>query len=318
MPTPTPEQIEPCRSSSAVCRRTCRNCRMRRRWLLSVNRMPGMPGLGGPKLPDLGGGIQTSSERRNDMNPLLRSREKVAAKPDEAGRRKNLCQATCPSPALSRKREGENTRKPKCPEGYCLSRGGIKKRPFYRIVIADSRSPRDGRFIERLGTFDPRRRRTPLIASFSTPEGRPGSPGRDPDRSRRPPARERRRRQARGAQQSGKGAAEEGRRNAPPLQPPPPKRRLKRRCVFRPAVIAGSAGEIKAISAGATKQSVAAARLWIASLRSMTERNQRPCRNHLASSSSAASARRRAMRQNPHQRATPPIARARRLYNVVR
>ncbi len=36
-----------------------------------------------------------------------------------------------------------------------LSRGGAKKRPFYRIVVADSRSPRDGRFIERLGTYDP-------------------------------------------------------------------------------------------------------------------------------------------------------------------
>ena len=36
-----------------------------------------------------------------------------------------------------------------------LSRGGAKKRPFYRVVVADSRSPRDGRFIERLGTFDP-------------------------------------------------------------------------------------------------------------------------------------------------------------------
>ena len=36
-----------------------------------------------------------------------------------------------------------------------LARGGAKKRPFYRIVIADSRSPRDGRFIERVGTFDP-------------------------------------------------------------------------------------------------------------------------------------------------------------------
>ena len=36
-----------------------------------------------------------------------------------------------------------------------LSRGGAKKRPFYHIVVADSRSPRDGRFIERLGTFDP-------------------------------------------------------------------------------------------------------------------------------------------------------------------
>ena len=36
-----------------------------------------------------------------------------------------------------------------------LARGGAKKRPFYRIVIADSRSPRDGRFIEIVGTHDP-------------------------------------------------------------------------------------------------------------------------------------------------------------------
>ncbi|MBF6984817.1 30S ribosomal protein S16 [Pasteurella multocida] len=36
-----------------------------------------------------------------------------------------------------------------------LSRGGAKKRPFYQIVIADSRSPRDGRFIERVGFFNP-------------------------------------------------------------------------------------------------------------------------------------------------------------------
>ncbi len=36
-----------------------------------------------------------------------------------------------------------------------LARAGAKKRPFYRIVIADARSPRDGRFIERIGSFDP-------------------------------------------------------------------------------------------------------------------------------------------------------------------
>jgi len=36
-----------------------------------------------------------------------------------------------------------------------LARTGAKKRPFYRIVVADSRSPRDGRFIERLGTYNP-------------------------------------------------------------------------------------------------------------------------------------------------------------------
>ncbi len=36
-----------------------------------------------------------------------------------------------------------------------LARGGAKKRPFFRIVIADSRSPRDGRFIEKIGTYNP-------------------------------------------------------------------------------------------------------------------------------------------------------------------
>lgn len=37
-----------------------------------------------------------------------------------------------------------------------LKRMGAKKAPFYRIVAADSRSPRDGRFIEQLGTYDPK------------------------------------------------------------------------------------------------------------------------------------------------------------------
>jgi len=36
-----------------------------------------------------------------------------------------------------------------------LARGGAKKRPFYRIVVADSRSPRDGRFVERIGSYNP-------------------------------------------------------------------------------------------------------------------------------------------------------------------
>ncbi|MFZ5610534.1 MAG: 30S ribosomal protein S16 [Pseudomonadota bacterium] len=36
-----------------------------------------------------------------------------------------------------------------------LSRGGAKKRPFYRIVVANSRAARDGRFIEKLGTYNP-------------------------------------------------------------------------------------------------------------------------------------------------------------------
>ena len=36
-----------------------------------------------------------------------------------------------------------------------LSRAGAKKRPYYHIVIADSRSPRDGRFIEKVGSYNP-------------------------------------------------------------------------------------------------------------------------------------------------------------------
>lgn len=39
-----------------------------------------------------------------------------------------------------------------------LKRHGGKKRPFYRIVVSDSRSPRDGRFIDQVGTYDPKAR----------------------------------------------------------------------------------------------------------------------------------------------------------------
>ncbi len=39
-----------------------------------------------------------------------------------------------------------------------LKRIGKKKNPFYRIVVADSRSPRDGRFIEEIGTYDPNKK----------------------------------------------------------------------------------------------------------------------------------------------------------------
>ena len=36
-----------------------------------------------------------------------------------------------------------------------LSMGGVRKRPIYKIVIADSRAPRDGRFVEKIGSFNP-------------------------------------------------------------------------------------------------------------------------------------------------------------------
>jgi small subunit ribosomal protein S16 len=38
-----------------------------------------------------------------------------------------------------------------------LSRAGAKKKPFYRVVVADHRKPRDGRFIEQVGTYDPKK-----------------------------------------------------------------------------------------------------------------------------------------------------------------
>ncbi|MFL0690968.1 MAG: 30S ribosomal protein S16 [Agrobacterium tumefaciens] len=37
----------------------------------------------------------------------------------------------------------------------CLARGGSKKRPYYQIVVADARSPRDGRFLDKVGSWNP-------------------------------------------------------------------------------------------------------------------------------------------------------------------
>ncbi|HNQ47054.1 MAG TPA: 30S ribosomal protein S16 [Syntrophorhabdus sp.] len=47
---------------------------------------------------------------------------------------------------------------------FRLSRHGSKKRPFYRIVVASSNSPRDGRFIERVGFYDPLKE--PMVISL--------------------------------------------------------------------------------------------------------------------------------------------------------
>ncbi len=49
-----------------------------------------------------------------------------------------------------------------------LARAGAKKRPFYHVVATDSRSPRDGRFIENIGTYDP----TAQPAKFQVDEAR--------------------------------------------------------------------------------------------------------------------------------------------------
>ena len=82
-----------------------------------------------------------------------------------------------------------------------LSRGGAKKRPFYRIVVADARMPRDGRFVEKIGTFDPVKAKDDANrAGARRREGQGlARQGRAADRSRAAPARRARHRQARSA-----------------------------------------------------------------------------------------------------------------------
>ena len=55
-----------------------------------------------------------------------------------------------------------------------MSRGGSKKRPFYRIVVADSRMPRDGRFIEKIGHHNPMldRESSVIVQLFGAQHGR--------------------------------------------------------------------------------------------------------------------------------------------------
>jgi small subunit ribosomal protein S16 len=48
-----------------------------------------------------------------------------------------------------------------------LARSGAKKRPFYRIVAADGRAPRDGRFLERLGTYDPTKNPSAVVLNHA-------------------------------------------------------------------------------------------------------------------------------------------------------
>jgi small subunit ribosomal protein S16 len=52
-----------------------------------------------------------------------------------------------------------------------LARYGAKKKPFYRVVAADSRLPRDGRFLEVLGTYDPRDKLSGLKLDFDSIKG---------------------------------------------------------------------------------------------------------------------------------------------------
>src|SRR3546814_753478 len=59
------------------------------------------------------------------------------------------------NPRSAERRGGQTCALPILATAIRLSRGGSKKRPYYKIVVADSRSPRDGRFIERIGSYNP-------------------------------------------------------------------------------------------------------------------------------------------------------------------
>ena len=50
-----------------------------------------------------------------------------------------------------------------------LKRMGMKKKPFYRVVVADERSPRDGRFIEEIGYYDPMTEPPPSRSTLRRP-----------------------------------------------------------------------------------------------------------------------------------------------------
>ncbi len=92
-----------------------------------------------------------------------------------------------------------------------LARAGTKKRPFYHVVVADSRSPRDGRFIERLGHFNPllpKEKTERLKLDLDKVKG-VARQGRAADRPRAALSRRGRRDEAHSAQQSAEGEAEE-------------------------------------------------------------------------------------------------------------
>ena len=113
-----------------------------------------------------------------------------------------------------------------------LARAGTKKRPFYHIVVADSRSPRDGRFIERLGYFNPllpKEKTERLKLDLDKVKAWMKKGAQPSDRVIALPRR-RRRAEARAAQQSGKGDPAQGaqgqgrgsrRRPRRPARPPP-------------------------------------------------------------------------------------------------
>ena len=121
-----------------------------------------------------------------------------------------------------------------------LARGGAKKRPYYSIVVADSHSPRDGRFIEKVGAYNPLLKKDdPQRVTLKVERIRSGW-ARAPSRPTASPASwppqglakwEHGNNPKKGKPHARPRSAPRNARTAPPPRPPPPKRppRLKRR-----------------------------------------------------------------------------------------
>ena len=88
---------------------------------------PGLAGLGGGMLPGLGGSRSAAAGAADDKE----------------------------FPGFPFEKRVRSARRTRMSLKIRLSRGGAKKRPYYRIVVAEATAPRDGRFIEKIGTFNP-------------------------------------------------------------------------------------------------------------------------------------------------------------------
>ena len=112
----------------------------------AFNLPPQFPGLGlGPKLPGLGADSIRSGGRRSEPgNPHPALRATFSRKAGEGTYPRKFD----PEPTPTLKGKSHVSQNPPVARG-------AKKRPFYRIVVADARMPRDGRFVEKIGSFDP-------------------------------------------------------------------------------------------------------------------------------------------------------------------
>ena len=138
-------------------RRSCRAaCRPAARHARPAVDFPGMPGLGGPSCSPGFRAWRRRSDRRSSQSGSSRlaasrdpERYPLACLDSDRGFAPRPARRDRNDSTIDRRKDERMSLKIR------LARAGTKKRPFYHIVVADARSPRDGRFIEKIGNFDP-------------------------------------------------------------------------------------------------------------------------------------------------------------------